>query len=159
MSSSRHPRSAIDTIERIATERYLYASTRHMPRKTPCVSFTGLTPHDAVPLMRWRARYGQMTFEPYGLGIKRTVAERMGIAPVTYYDVSAKSAIATLPAWRTQSRGVITNWQAENEYRHCGDLDLSPVPDDALVLFCRFEHEVESLAQATGIRTIPMFTG
>lgn len=152
-----YPRLGCETLQRIATTRLLIASREHMPAKTATVAFSSLAPSQAVPLMTWRARYGRMSFEPYAIGIRADEAEDMGIVPVHYYDKRDKRAIAELPPWQTQSRGEITDWQAEQEHRHLGDLNLRDVPPKALLLICRRSGEAAELKAASGIRTLPLF--
>jgi hypothetical protein len=64
-----------------------------------------------------------------------------------------------VPEWLTQSRGRITDWTREDEYRCRGDLDLSAVPKESLLLICRCVDEAEELEHATGIRATGMFDG
>ncbi len=154
--SKSYPRSAFHTLERILSQRRLVASARHMPRKAACVSFSQLPPTEVLPLMRWRARYREMSFEPYGIGIARELAEQLGIRAVQYVDDNRKAGQASDERWLTQSRGKHTDWQNEKEYRTRGDIDLSQVPNNKLVAFCRFRSEAAQLQAQTGIRTIPM---
>lgn len=156
LNSPEFPRTALHTLMRIGKTRMLLASARHMPGNTPTVSFSGLAPREAVSLMRWRARYGQMTFEPYGIGIRKTVGERLGILPVHYYAAGGTPP-SDMERWRTQSRGKITDWRSENEYRHRGDFDFSDIDPDDLLLLCRHPHELTTIEAATGLRTIALF--
>ena len=82
LRADKYPRSAFDTLRRIIVTGRLIASPRHMPKNTPVVAFCALSPLDVIPLMRWRARFGEMSFEPYGIGIRREVAKLIGIRPV-----------------------------------------------------------------------------
>lgn len=157
LQSPRYPRTALDTLRRIGATRQIWASPRHMPGNTPTVALSGLSPRDAVPLMRWRARYGQMSYEPYGIGIRRAAAERLGVVPVHYYDNSASSRPQHIETWQTQSRGKITDWRTEDEFRYLGSLDLTDIEPNDLRLFCRYPSEVDALESATGIDTIALF--
>jgi hypothetical protein len=156
--STCYPRSALDTLLRIAHSRLLRPSARHMPGNTPTVSLSGLSPNDAVPLMRWRTRYGQMSFEPYGIGIRESAARRLSVVPVTYYDADNRPTGLRGDTWMTQSRGRITDWRNENEYRHRGDLNFSDLEPSDLRLFCRRPAEVPRLHDATGIDTYALFS-
>ena len=153
--SPAYPRSAYDTLRRIVAMRRVIASGRHMPSGTKTVSFTGLACHDVVPLMRWRARYRQMSFEPYGIGITRHTAARDGIGPVTYFDPKSRRPPKE-QRWLWQSTGVHTDWRTEAEYRHHGDLDLTEISDKDLILFCRFHQEAENLQREFGLKTISL---
>ncbi len=154
IDSPTYPRSAFTTLKRILESRKIIASSRHMPRKTATVSFSGLSPTELIPLIKWRARYREMSFEPYGVGIKREVAERLGIKPVLYYEPDDAGSVPSADRWRSQSVGQVTDWRREEEYRHLGNLDLSRVPDDALLAVCYAAGEAKRLQSEIGVRTI-----
>jgi len=110
----QYPRSAYSTLVNIFESRLIKASNKNMPGKVSAVSFTGLSPVEVIPLMKWRARYRQMSFEPYGIGIKREYGLKLEIKPVHYY--SRKDGLAeSNPIWLTQSIGRITDWRHEKE--------------------------------------------
>jgi hypothetical protein len=144
-SSGFWSHSGLFTLRRIIQMKKIIASPRHMPGNTPTVSFTGLTPLETVPLMRWRARYRQMSFEPYGLGIRRSRAQELGIEPVRYFDAKDDTAVPESERWLTQSNGMITDWRTEQEHRHRGDLDFSDVLTDDLAFFCHIPAEARQL--------------
>lgn len=156
VSADQYPRTAFHTLTRILTECRLIASPRHMPAKTPVVSFTGLSPAQVVPLMRWRSRFGEMSFEPYGLGLRRSTAERLGIWPVRYYSGSDQRPVDT-DIWLTQSSGAKADWRQELEYRHRGDLGLSAVSPDDLMAFCLRPEESDQVQARLGIRAVPFY--
>jgi hypothetical protein len=145
VSSGFWPHSGLHTLQRIIQMKRIIASPRHMPGNIPTVSFTGLTPLEMVPLMCWRARYRQMSFEPYGLGIRRSLARGLGIEPVRYFDAKNKAAVSESERWLGQSHGIITDWRTEQEYRHSGDLDFSDIPPDDLAFFCHIPAEARQL--------------
>lgn len=153
LASSSYPRDALATLHRILKSYTIIATGRHMPRRVKTVSFTACDPIAMIPHMRWRARWREMSFEPYGIGITAKLASRIGIEPVIYVDHQAKS---TTESWRTQTRGGKTDWRLEREFRYRGDLDLSSLLQDDLVIFCRFPHEAAMLQAETCLRTIPM---
>jgi len=156
LTSTVYPRRAVDTLLHILTKDKIIASTRHMPTGAAVVSFSGLPPAGALPLMRWRARYGEMSFEPYGVGIDRRCAEAAGIVPVRYFDRAGDEMPENDERWRRQSNGVRTDWRREQEYRHRGNLRLSSVPIEALVAVCRYPAEAKKITALTGVRTVPI---
>ncbi len=156
IQSTEFPRSAIATLRRIASTRLLKASSRHMPENIPTVAFSSLKPREVIPLMKWRARYAEMSFEPYGIGIREDVATACGILPVKYHEGKLTDEMVT-ESWRFQSIGSRTDWRQECEYRHLGDLSLADLPNEALVLFCRNQHEAERLQSELSISTFPLF--
>ncbi|UCC44153.1 MAG: hypothetical protein JSU65_13735 [Candidatus Zixiibacteriota bacterium] len=153
-ASASWPRSAHETLRRILRTGRIMASARHMPGKVKTVSFSALLPHEVVPLIRWRARYQEMSFEPYGIGIERQYAVSRGIKPVRYYSAARESLPSDVPGWLTQSMGSITDWRCEKEYRHEGDFVLGNIPLGKMILFCRFPEEAEALETEFRIRAV-----
>jgi hypothetical protein len=153
--SERYPRMAMDTLGRIVTTRRIMGSSRHMPGETATVSFSSLAPMEVPPLMRWRARYRQMSFEPYGIGIRREKAAQTGLQPVEYFDRKHLHENSPAPPWLRQSIGVRSDWRAENEYRCLRDFEFSGIPDEDLVLFCHTREEAAQLEHEFKLRTVP----
>ncbi len=153
--SDSYPRHAAATLGKIIEERRIVGSARHMPRHIPTVSFTFLRPAQLVPLIRWRSRYGQMSFEPYGVAIKHEQAVKLGIVPVEYHERRSYDGVPDEYAWRCQSVGVKSDWRKEKECRCRGDCDLSGVPPSEMLLLTRFRAEADMLSHHTGIEAIP----
>jgi len=159
LNSDRYPRSAYDTLIHILTIRTLKATTRHMPAGTPTVSFTGLSVAESLPLMRWRARYAEMSFEPYGVALARSAATRLGIRAVRYYDAGAGRPAPGGDVWLTQSMGQRTDWRQERESRARGDLDLSSLSGDDFIAICFHPGEAQKITALTGVRAVSVFSG
>jgi hypothetical protein len=96
-----------------------------------------------------------MAFEPYGIGIKKKHARELGIMPVKYYRRGEHPISEECDCWLWQSRGRITDWRREQEYRHKGDFDLTGIPADRIMAFCHTGDEAASVRKKTGIRTVP----
>jgi len=154
LKSDQYPRLAIDTLRKISSDKMIIASSKNMPGKVPTVSFSSLEPIEAIKLMKWRARYRQMTFEPYGIGIAAGVAESYGIKKVHYYNSDIKKRPESIPNWLTQSIGKITDWRNECEYRHLGNLNFSKIPAENLLLVCHHQSDAEELKRETGIESV-----
>lgn len=155
LNSPTWPRDAFNTLWRIIGSRKLIASSRHMPGRVRTVSFSGLPPSRMIRLMRWRARYRQMSFEPYGVGVRRSDAAELGIRPVEYREQQESSGESSATRWLSQSTGRLADWRAEDEHRFRGDFDLTGVPNDRMILFCKTAEEAEAVENEFGIRTIP----
>lgn len=151
--SEEYPRGGFDTLKHILTTESIIASSRHMPNKIASVSFSGLSPSKALKLMRWRARYREMSFEPYGIGIDRDYALKYGVAAVLYSNSGIQKQ-HDVDMWRRQSRGRKTDWSSEEEYRYRDDINLSKIPTDKLLAFCYRPDEADSLKSTNGIRII-----
>lgn len=150
--SDTYPRNAFNTLQNIVSTKCIKASSRHMPLNTSVVSFTGNSPCGFLSLMRWRSRYIEMSFEPYGIGIEKKAALRFGIRPVTY--IKSNTTKSNPDQWLFQSCGKKGNWPEENEYRFAGDIDLSSFSTDQLICFCLTSDEAFLIEQNFQIRTI-----
>ena len=154
IESHTYPRSVFCTLMNILLNSRITATGTNMPDRTATVSLSGLPPTDTIPLMRWRARYRHMSFEPYGIGIARSLTEMLGLRQVRYAD-RRSTAITEDDVWLTQSPGKRSDWRAEDEYRHRGDILLSDVPHDKLLAFCLTSEEAALITKVTGIRAVP----
>lgn len=151
-----YPRSAFHTLQRILKTGKIMASSLHkVKRETPTVSFSGLAPSGMIPLMKWRSRYRQMAFEPYGIGIEKDEAKRLGILPVHYYRKG--EYVKNQKPWRLQSAGMRTNWERELEYRYPGDLHLSDTELNKIVCFCHTQDEAAVIEKKFGIKTYAFY--
>jgi hypothetical protein len=158
IKSETYPRSAFHTLMHIITTKRICASSKHMPMSIPTVSFSGLPPVEVISLMRWRSRYQQMSFEPYGIGIEKDYAINSGIYPVRYYRRKSKRNNDN-EAWLWQSIGERGDWRAEHEYRHKGDFNFSHIPAHQLCAFCYTKKEAQIIEQTTGIKAVSFMSG
>ncbi len=156
LDSTSWPRSGFETLRRIVLQKRIIASYLHMPAGTATVSLSALAPSEVVPLMKWRARYRQMSFEPYGVGFSREIAEAAGIRPVAYVDAGTDPEDVD-ERWLRQTKGRVTDWRQEKEYRIRGDFDFGRVSKDDVVLFCRTPQEAELLRREFPFSVMPVF--
>jgi len=142
-SGNDYARSAHATLRRILRERLLRASPAHIRGGFPIVSFTALSPAEAVPLMRWRKRFVRRSFEPYGIAIRKDAALSAGIRPVIYGTPA--DFIRLLETDQPFFQNVGTrggDWQPEKEWRHLGNLDISKIPDEAIKIIVHASAEI-----------------
>jgi hypothetical protein len=154
LESDRYPRQAIDSLNRIISSGLITATAKNMPHSTRTVSFSDAAPHDVIKLIRWRSRQRLMSFEPYGVGLERELALKLGIKPVIYFDRHDEERNLKVDPWLWQSQGVITDWRAEQELRCLGDFDLRGIPNDQLILFCLTQEEARELRLRHRIRAV-----
>ncbi len=153
LTSPSYPRSAFDTLKNILRCKTIISANRHMPHRQKCVCFTSRCPEEFISLMRWRKRYGQMSFEPYGIGVEKVCGEELGIKEVEYVSSPTKK-IPREKRWHYQSIGKKGYWPVEKEYRHAEDFPLTDIPGDKLLCCCYSQKHAEEIEQAFGIRSI-----
>ncbi len=151
-----YPRTAYDTLKHILSTRKIISSARHMPKGVKTVSFTGLSPVDSLSLMKWRARYREMSFEPYGMAIEKKWGIENGITAVKYFDPLLGQKPDIDEIWQSHSIGEKTNWEREHEYRCNGDLDLIKIPEDKLLILCYKPEEAQIVEDKYKIKAIPI---
>lgn len=155
ISSNSYARTALKTLEHILDSGAIIGSSRHMPGGQRCVSFTGKRPDEFLPLMRWRSRYHEMSYEPYGIGVRKSAALADGVIKVFYTD--SRNGKENGERWLLQSSGKKGNWVIEDEYRCKDDFRHSGVEKKDLLVVCATPDEAPRLFDTFGIRVLPMF--
>lgn len=157
-ASDNYPRSALATLRRIAGERLLRKSNRHMPTDTHAVGFTAAGVADAIELMNYRGRDNQMSFEPYGVALPLALAERCGIQPVRYVENSALRRLSPEQKKTAHALGSGSlRWDVECEWRTLGDLDLRQIWDQ-LVWLTPTEKEAKALRSECSLNARSVFS-
>lgn len=134
-SKKDYAHSAYFTLIRILSEKRLRASSRHYRKGISAAAFSELKPSEAVNLMKWRARYREMSFEPYGIAIRKKAANKIGVRKVIYGDRKMFDGLNEVDKPYFQSIGTKGFWVPEKEWRHIGDIDLSKInPNDLKII-------------------------
>ena len=157
-SSCRYPRSGLDTLIRILAEGRVRACSRHYRKGAAAVAFSSLRPSEAARLMKWRARYREMTFEPYGIAIRGSYAEAIGIKKVFYGNPEMYDYLGPGERPYFQSIGTKGYWIPEKEYRHIGDVDLTMIPRDDMRAVVWKKDEVEQVEGMFSGPTTSLYT-
>jgi hypothetical protein len=152
-SGDSYPRSAFHTLRRILNENLLRASTEHIRNQEPVVAFTSLQPSDALKLMRWRKRYVRPTFEPYGIAVHRRLADKLGLRPVTYVKSGEKGEGFDPRFLQGYGTG---DWPAEAEWRAGGNVDLSTLDENDVIVLVPSPKEAEILRGLTRFHVQPL---
>ena len=144
-SGAVYPRGGLQTLIKILTDQKLLASSRHYRKAYPAAAFSTLLPSEAVDLMKWRARYHEMTIEPYGIAIHKDYAETLGIKKVFYGNAEMLEYLEEENRPYFQNIGTRGYWMPEKEYRRIGDIDLAFVPSDRLAVIVWKPDEIEKV--------------
>ncbi|MFP4014199.1 MAG: hypothetical protein ACLFVQ_08960 [Chitinispirillaceae bacterium] len=155
--SNTYPRTAFHTLLNILSKKMILGSNRHMPKEIQAVCFSGHAPKRFLHQMRWRRRYVQMSFEPYGIGVERKTAEEAGIRPVIYADSKELRKMNSPERWIYQSEGKSGDWSEENEFRFRGSFSLKDIKPDKLVAFCLYPYESLQIKDLYGIEAVSFY--
>ena len=116
----------------------------------PAIGFTECRPGEVIAMMRWCPKRVNWSFEPYGIAIARSAAEKMGARPVIYGTDSDYKGLTESAKPFFQSRGGDdVDWRREREWRHIGDLDLSQLPDKQIMFIVWRQSEAAILSTMT----------
>lgn len=148
--STGYPRDGFSTLCRIVRERRIRGSSLRIRGAATAVSLTSLDPWDALRLVRWRTQFARYSFEPYLVGVPLDAAQERGARPVIY-DGGAGTAPELADQVLRQGRGEEGRWEAEQEWRVPGDLDLAGLE---LVAFTATDEEASMLRGACGCRVV-----
>ena len=139
-------------LERMLGEGRIRAAGRLIRGGHPVVSFTAAHPAVLARLARWARHLGRRTFEPYGVGVRRAAAPRLGLRPVVYGPPELHAALPEGERHLFQRRqGRREEWTAEREWRVRGDVELGRWPADEAVVV------VPTAAEAAGLRADSRF--
>ncbi|MBD3166631.1 hypothetical protein GF324_08530 [bacterium] len=135
-SRGAYPRDAEATLARILTEQRIRATGWRMPLGRAMTSFSALHPADMMPLMVRQRRFVRMSYEPYGIAIRREVLETIGGQPVRYGPPAEQKTLPAVERLFFQSgKPGGYDWSVEQEWRVKGEVPLDALnPEEALVL-------------------------
>ena len=146
-------RDAFAAMKRILEEGCIQGSGRLMPNRTPMVSFTAASPDEAAKLRRFRPSLHRWDFRPYGLAVRRDLLENLGARSVQYLpQTELKRLNADERSFAQKHEPPQTDWSAEKEWRLPGDLCLSELPHEAMVVLAPTPDEAQTLAAILGCR-------
>jgi hypothetical protein len=151
--------SALGTLIRIVTQRRLCASSRLIRGGHDVVSFTAVPLVELPSLHRYRGHLARWDFEPYGICLRREWLARRGARRVLY---GGEAEWGVTPAadqpffqcvreldrvtWSGGAPPDTIDWSAEREWRHLGDLDLSDITPNDVLLFVPTRDDARWLA-------------
>ena len=134
LALSREP---IDALVRILRQGKLMAQARVSHRDFPVVCFSAKPISNILASRCYRPHVQRWDFEPFGIGIKKVIAESIGIQPVTYLDGSQKVEKNKPDSFRFQSSGSTYDWSQEKEWRSPSCVVLDNIPRGSLCVFAK----------------------
>ncbi len=150
-SSSNRATGPLATLEHILRDRVLRASPAAIRGSRPMTCFSAVPLRDLIARRQFRAHRGRWDFEPYGLCIRRRCLESLGARPVIYGDDSLWQSLPEpeRPWFQQRFSGdsdTGIDWSQELEWRIAGDVTLTDIGRNDLVVFCRQKKEAAHLA-------------
>jgi hypothetical protein len=150
-------RTAFDTLCNILDNNLIYSSSRHASKTSKMVSFTGSPIYQFFDLMKWRNKYNEMSYEPYGIGINREDALKIGFKKVLYCSRDEFDKLTIDEKKIYHSSGIKTDWSKENEYRYFCDLDLNKIPKEKKICICQNSDESSYVEKKYGIKSYSLY--
>lgn len=149
-------RSALAAVLRMISTGKLKASSAGIRGSYAVVSLT------AVPLSEFRQRRvfrkhrHRFDFEPFGIAIRRTCLESIGVRPVIYGTDTDWNQLSNdeRPFFQKATRDSSTSNLDEQEWRVQGDIPLSHFGADDVVLFTDLAEQQSMLQQCTKWRVL-----
>jgi hypothetical protein len=126
--------SAFGALVHILDKKIIHGTKSGIRGGHRVVSFTGLKPTEAIGLMKWNASRIRFTFEPYGIAVQKHCLETLGARRVIYGDKDDFNKLSESEQPFYQNWGKEKQWMAEQEWRIPGDIHLSDIPKDQLII-------------------------
>lgn len=157
-SGSIYPNNAFSSLKNIIIKKAIRGSSNRIRDKIRCVGFSDLDSHKMLSQMRWLPKRVNWNFEPYGIAIRKSVADKIGIKPVIYgNDIDYKDLQSKDKPYFQHVGAKDVDWSIEKEWRKIGDVDLSLIDSDDLAYIIWSEKEANLLQQITP-NGVPVFS-
>ncbi len=150
-----YPRTAFDTLKNILGEGIIRATSWRMPAARPMVSLTEKHPKDIVDIMIWRSKLVRPNFEFYGIAIEKEELKKYGARQVIYGTVEDRKLLSLQDRLYFQTlskKGA--NWPEEEEWRYNGNLELTGINPEKMIVLVRNSSEKEKIEKSYPIKTI-----
>ncbi|MEZ5357893.1 MAG: hypothetical protein R3F48_03620 [Candidatus Zixiibacteriota bacterium] len=121
---------AREGLQKIIREGIIRGSTRNIRSGHRVVAFTLYNSEAARNLFRYRSRLANPYFEPYGIAVAKSWADRIGLYPVVYGDDEIYNGMAEAMRPYFQAEGEDGRWIGEREWRIVGDVALQQLNPD-----------------------------
>ena len=171
---SGNPRDGFATLDHIAGTGILRGEGRMIRDGVPVISFSSLSPVEAMKKIEFRSTLGRWSFEPYGIALPRETLERLGTKRVIYGDKELFNRLSPedRPFYQYQGSGKpvdkpscaedmktgAKNWREEDEWRIAGDIDLMSLKDE-LILITPTEEEAKRMRELQTYRICSLERG
>ena len=141
-------REAIDALHRIVTQKRIIAQASTSRHAYPVVCFSEEKLDQLLARRCYRSHLHRWDYEPYGIAITRSAAEKFGIRPVIYCPQKRRREYAEQDQYRIHPIGKTYNWREEKEWRSPDSVPLEKLSIDEVCIFA--EDSVASRSRLAG---------
>lgn len=128
-------RRPVDALARIIRNRRLIAGAIATRHARPVVCFSAVALNELLQRRCFRPQLGRWDYEPFGVAIRITAAQRIGIVPVIYGDDEIRTQLAAEEQFRFHPQGTTYDWRQEREWRSNISVDLNSLNSDDVRVF------------------------
>ncbi len=144
-------RTPLLSLIRILRQRCIMGSERMFRTNTPMISFSAVPLPSLLARRTFQVHLNRWDWEPYGLLIRREILRERGAKPVIYggeeqYLTMTDDQRCWFQPSQRKGAGQLS-WSDEREWRIRGDLWLSQLPYDSIIVFVRTEQEANFVAK------------
>lgn len=148
--------TGFDTLCRILKEQLIRASNRLIRGNIPVVSFTACLPDELTKIRKWNSALIRWTFESYGIGIRKSILEKMGAQSVIYTCEDKFRELPESERFRFQLyQPPKSDWSIEKEWRVSKDIPLNYISPNDIVIVVSTPQEAAIIHQEF---FLPVFT-
>jgi hypothetical protein len=147
--------TSFDTLQRILEEKLVRASHRLTRGSSAVVSLTECLPGELSTIVKWRRGLIRWNFEPYGIAVRKDALIRLGARQVIYGTEETLRELPEDQKWvfQVQETGG-KEWVEEKEWRLPGDLLLTLIPREDLVVIVPDPEEARIVRTKFGYKII-----
>lgn len=139
-------RTATASLRRIVQQRRLIAGAIASNHQLPVVCFTSVPLPEILERRTYRSHLHRWDYEPFGIAIRKSAAEWIGVQPVAYGDDEESVQLPPADRYRFQAKGKRNDWTQEKEWRAQGDIDLDALDPRDVIVFTKNDPLADSIA-------------
>ena len=142
-------RTAFAALSRILQTGCLLASSHLIRGETKVVCFSDVEICKLHERRVYRRHLHRWDFEPYGIGVRKSVLTRFKVKPVVYGEAHVFDQLEPdqQPFFQLAESSSGVDWQSEKEWRAIGDVSLTDLKPEDVFLFAPTEHEALRLSE------------
>ncbi len=134
-TASSAQRGPLDALTRIVRSGRIVAGARASNHGYPVVCFSALSLQRLLESRCFRPHLGRWDYEPYGVAIRTSSAQKQGVQPVIYGKKSDRARLPEEDQFRFHPQGTTYDWGREREWRSRRSIDLGSIDREDVRVF------------------------